>query len=414
MVGTPNAGSVQRGRMKHAPRTLVIAISAWAAGCTASPAADGDGGATTGRTSGDGDTASDADPTGGTAPADATTEDPPASGCDDPEAAVEAIFAAECTMMGCHGSSAAAGLDLSGADWIDQLVGRAASQCDGRVRVIPGDLEGSLLYEKVAGPTDCGQEMPVGNPLPASDVDCIATWIQGLAASTCEMCGGDACIDLESSAQHCGACDSPCPPGVACVAGECACPAGTEACDGACVDTMADGTHCGGCGRACEAGLVCNAGTCSDDCGALTECAGGCVDTQTHPLHCGGCDAPCTGGSACTAGSCACPGEPVGYVEAIEPIFVAACTAMGCHGFPAPQEGLDLRAGEGFAALVGVPSTQCADGDLVIPGDPAGSYLVHKLQGVDLCFGTQMPKMGSLPAADIDLVAQWICHGALP
>jgi hypothetical protein len=265
MVGTPNAGSVQRGRMKHVPRMLAIAISTWAcsAGCTASPTADGDESGTSGRTSGDGDAASDADP------------------------------------------------DADG----DTASGGATS----------GDTTSE--------------------------------------ASTCEMCGGDACIDLESSAQHCGACDSPCPPGVACVAGECACPAGTEACDGACVDTMADGSHCGGCGRACEAGLLCNAGTCSGDCGALTECVGGCVDAQTHPLHCGGCDAPCTGGSVCTAGSCACPGEPVGYSDAIEPIFVAACTAMGCHGFPAPQEGLDLRAGEGFAALVGVPSTQCADGD---------------------------------------------------
>ena len=232
--------------------------------------------------------------------------------------------------------------------------------------------------------------------------------------ATCEMCGGDACVDLEASVDHCGGCDSPCPPGIACIEGACSCPAGTEACDGACVDPTSDGDHCGGCGRACDQGLVCNAGACSSDCGALTRCGSGCVDTTTSPLHCGGCDAPCSGGDACVAGECACAGEAATYAADVEPIFVADCTGPGCHGAPNAQEGLDLRAGQGFAGLVEVPASQCGDRLLVDPGNPEGSYLIDKLEGLDMCSGTRMPKMGSLSAAEIELVARWICHGAMP
>ena len=387
-----------------------LALFVCAVACTTPSSGGSDDVATSGPMSGDtSGTGADTSAT----QADVTTGAPTVA-CDDPQAALETIFAQECSMMACHDSAAAAGLDLSAPDWIDQLVGQASTQCDGGIRVVPGDPQASLLYEKAAGPTDCGESMPPGGSLPGSDVECIATWISQLDPSSCETCGGDTCIDLESSAQHGGACDSACPPGLGCSGGTCACPSGTQACDGACVDIMADGSHCGGCGRACDDGLVCNAGACASDCGTLTECSGGCVDIQAHPLHCGGCDLPCTGGAQCGTGSCACPGDPIGYADAIEPIFVEECTAMGCHGSAASQEDLDLSAGEGYAELVGIASAQCDSGQLVVPGDPAASYLLNKLQGVDLCFGTKMPKMGSLPAADISAVAQWICHGALP
>lgn len=159
---------------------------------------------------------------------------------------------------------------------------------------------------------------------------------------------------------------------------------------------------------------VCNGGACASDCGDLTECDGGCVETQAHPLNCGECDHSCLAGAECQAGECACPGDAVGYAETIEPIFVDNCTAMGCHGFPMPKEGLDLRAGNGYALMVGVVANQC-DGLLrVEAGNPASSYVLNKLQGVDLCFGTRMPKADPLETAEIDLIAAWICHGALP
>lgn len=78
-----------------------------------------------------------------------------------------------------------------------------------------------------------------------------------------------------------------------------------------------------------------------------------------------------------------------------------------------PQEGLDLSAGKSYGKLVGVTATQCNDGrKRVTPGDPANSYLIDKMMGVDLCFGTTMPKLGSLSTPQITTVANWICAGA--
>lgn len=83
---------------------------------------------------------------------------------------------------------------------------------------------------------------------------------------------------------------------------------------------------------------------------------------------------------------------------------------MGCHGGPAPAEGLDLStSSKALADLVDVPSSQCASKARVASGDPAASYLVNKLTGSGLCSGTRMPKTGSaLSAAEIDTVRAWI------
>lgn len=231
----------------------------------------------------------------------------------------------------------------------------------------------------------------------------------------CETCGGAACIDVTSDPAHCGGCDQPCPAGIACDQGTCSCPQGTMHCGDACVDVNADGQHCGGCDQPCDGGMVCLGGTCSMGCGALSECGGGCVDTETNAMHCGGCDQPCPTGAACEGGACACPGPAVSYAADIEPMLVADCTSMGCHGAPVPQEGLDLRAGHGYDELVGVAASQCGDLLLVEPGQPDTSYLLDKLLGVDQCFGTRMPKAApAYSAAQLDLVTAWICQGAPP
>jgi hypothetical protein len=231
----------------------------------------------------------------------------------------------------------------------------------------------------------------------------------------CETCGGAACIDVMTDPAHCGGCDMPCPPGIACDQGTCACPDGTMQCGDACVDPTADGQHCGGCDQPCEADLVCLDGQCSMGCGALTECAGGCVDPDTNALHCGGCDSPCPSGAACEGGACTCAGPEVSYAADLEPMFVADCGGMGCHGGVLPQDGLDLESGAGYAGLVGVASEQCGDRLLVEPGQPDTSYLLDKMLGVDMCMGTRMPK-GAMPysAAQIDLITAWICQGAPP
>ena len=86
---------------------------------------------------------------------------------------------------------------------------------------------------------------------------------------------------------------------------------------------------------------------------------------------------------------------------------------MGCHTGVMPPEGLNLSTGKSYAKLVDVTATECSDGrKRVAPGNPDQSYLMDKLQGIDLCFGTKMPKTGTVSAADLTTIANWICAGA--
>jgi hypothetical protein len=37
---------------------------------------------------------------------------------------------------------------------------------------------------------------------------------------------------------------------------------------------------------------------------------------------------------------------------------------------------------------------------------------MDKIQNVDLCFGTKMPKLSVLPAPEVEIISSWICAGA--
>jgi hypothetical protein len=325
------------------------------------------------------------------------------------------IFAPSCALGGCHASAdAAGGLDLETADLEAELVGAPSGTCDGWVRVVPGSPDESLLYTKLGAPAPCGTVMPPTGELPAAQLECVRTWIENLEGISCETCGGDACVDLQTDAQHCGTCDNACPAGVTCSAGSCVCPDGQDLCDGACIDTQSDPQNCGGCGSPCAPDEVCWMGVCADTCAELTDCDGACVDTQTDSANCGSCGNACDGGSACVMGGCDCAGDGVSFTAEVEPVLVDGCAGVGCHGFPVSAAGLDLRLGQAYANLVGVPSTQCDDRLLVAPGQPGASYLMDKLQGINLCFGTQMPKADQpLSASDLAAISEWICRGAM-
>lgn len=110
------------------------------------------------------------------------------------------------------------------------------------------------------------------------------------------------------------------------------------------------------------------------------------------------------------------PDDPTGgpvdgdcdFASAIQPIFTASC---GCHGGGQPAQGLSLAEGSAFAALVGVDSVGLPGTLRVQPGDAGASFLYQKLQP-NPAQGAQMPIGGSLTAAQIELVAQWISAGA--
>jgi hypothetical protein len=141
-------------------------------------------------------------------------------------------------------------------------------------------------------------------------------------------------------------------------------------------------------------------------------CAGG-GDPQTDPMNCGSCGHACAPGQTCEAGVCQCGTATVSFSGAVQPIFTSKCATMACHGGVMPPEGLDLRTGKSYAKLVGVTATECSDGRMrVLPGAPDQSYLVDKLLGIDLCFGSKMPKTGGVADADIATISNWICEGA--
>lgn len=86
---------------------------------------------------------------------------------------------------------------------------------------------------------------------------------------------------------------------------------------------------------------------------------------------------------------------------------------MGCHTGANPAQGLNLSSGSSYSGLVNVTASECNDGrKRVLPGHPSQSYLLDKLMGVDLCFGTKMPKLGMLSGAQIQTISDWICTGA--
>jgi hypothetical protein len=325
-----------------------------------------------------------------------------------------AIFEPSCNKPGCHNASAAGGLDLSVADLEAVLVGVPSGTCDGQIRVVAGDPSASFLLAKLEGTQTCGNQMPAGMPLDDALIGCVSDWIAAVGSS-CETCGTQSCVDLLSDPAHCGDCTMACPAGIACIDSACACPGETQVCGDACVDVQSDPAHCGGCDAPCGEVEVCLLGQCSADCGTLTACDGACVDVTDDAQHCGDCNTVCGASESCIDNACVCEAAALGYAADIEPILADRCTNMGCHGGVMPAEGLDLRVGSGYADLVGVPSGQCGNRMLVAAGDPSASYLLDKLNGVNLCFGTKMPKTGpGVAAADVTAISQWICAGANP
>jgi len=362
--------------------------------------------------------------------------------------AVSDIFATSCSSDGCHGAvEPAVGLDLVSAGVEKRLIEQPAASCDATL-VVPGNPAQSFLYEKiVASSPQCGDPMPIGVMLDDAKLACVRKWIAELPAG-CETCGGSGCADLANDPAHCGQCNVVCPSDASCANGMCVCGSGATLCSGACIDPLSDSKHCGGCNQPCGVDLVCSAGACKAGCDAgLSKCGTSCVDTQTDGKNCGGCGVVCGANEICTAGVCGCgpgidtktdpnncgackvvcpPGQQcvdgkcacgnasVSFAANVQPIFDKSCAKIGCHRGAKPKEGLDLTAANSHANLLGAPAKQCSDGRmLVVPGDPANSYLVQKMLGVSLCSGTKMPKMGSVATQDVQAVSNWICAGAM-
>ena len=93
-------------------------------------------------------------------------------------------------------------------------------------------------------------------------------------------------------------------------------------------------------------------------------------------------------------------------------IFTPTCATSSCHAGGAPAAGLNLTAGNSYAALVGIASTEDANIMRVVPFDAANSYLMQVLDGT-AASGTVMPPSGMLPQSSVDAVRTWINNGAM-
>lgn len=281
---------------------------------------------------------------------------------------------------------------------------------------------------RACGPNGCGGTCGAGCPDPPGPAMLFCNTRSGKCVSNCQTdcagrdCGDDgcggSCGDCSGAAQCtidgtcecipdcvgrvCGddGCGTPCgtcASGLACGAdGQCGC---TSSCAGRECGSDGCGGDCGGCG----AGESCSAGQC------VTQCTPACGGKACGDDGCGGVCGSCAAGQDCSGGQCVWPS--VSFANDVYPIFQThGCAGMGCHGGAAPAEGLDLSSSsKALATLVDVASGQCANKKRVASGDPTASYLVNKLTGSGLCFGTRMPKTGAaLSTAEIDTVRAWI------
>ena len=92
----------------------------------------------------------------------------------------------------------------------------------------------------------------------------------------------------------------------------------------------------------------------------------------------------------------------------------AAC--IQCHrtGGAAAGTGLILTSDVSYGNLVNRPSRLRPGETLVIPGDPANSYMVRKLQGGPNITGERMPRTSGpfLTDGQMSIIRRWITEGA--
>lgn len=95
-------------------------------------------------------------------------------------------------------------------------------------------------------------------------------------------------------------------------------------------------------------------------------------------------------------------------------VFAPSCAGSACHDARRPKAGLDLATPGIAERLRDVRSIHdaCAERLLLVPGDPAASFLVDKVLGRQGSCGDPMPELGNLAPAQRQCLAEWVA--ALP
>ncbi len=288
---------------------------------------------------------------------------------DDCDGAIDEDFDLESDPLGCGACGnvcptgpGGAAVCRAGVCGLECLPGRA--DCDDDW--VTG-CEASLVAPTSCGA--CGVVCEAATPLCADDGGGVRCVDSCPGATT--LCGAS-CVDLETDARHCGACDAECPArdGAVpeCAARTCgfACQADRADCDGdpesGCEASLRSLAHCGACEVECSvpnATASCASGTCEraachagfGDCDG--DAANGCERSLRALTDCGGCGVPCDlpgATESCASGSCALveclPGR--GDCD--------AAVANGCE--------TDLRASDAHCGACGAacPAGQRCDG----------------------------------------------------
>jgi hypothetical protein len=99
------------------------------------------------------------------------------------------------------------------------------------------------------------------------------------------------------------------------------------------------------------------------------------------------------------------------FTEIQTQVLNVSCATVGCHSGGTPPAGLDLSA-SAYARLVNVASVEVPSARRIVPGDPASSYLIQKIEGT-AAVGARMPFGGPyLDAATISRIRAWVSAGA--
>ncbi len=106
--------------------------------------------------------------------------------------------------------------------------------------------------------------------------------------------------------------------------------------------------------------------------------------------------------------------QEVSFEKDLMPTIKRRCGA--CHITGEEPGKMALVPGKAYASLVNQASVEVPDMPRVMPGNPAASYLWHKLNGTHLSVGgsgVRMPMhQPPLPAAFLAKVSAWIEQGA--
>jgi hypothetical protein len=109
--------------------------------------------------------------------------------------------------------------------------------------------------------------------------------------------------------------------------------------------------------------------------------------------------------------------ESMAAVQAIFDLHCVICHDSSKLGLPA-NPGVPLTADKSYDTLVGKSGQEPCGGILVVPGDPAASYLHQKVTIDTPCSGGRMPlpfevgRRVNLTDAEISTINTWIAAGA--